>query len=241
MFSLLAAALMVSACTASGRHASPPVSPPVSTATATTLPLPSAPAVVRGRATFDGSSFDAPFVGAVVRRGGLMTPCETSFAPVQRGRFEIGVLGAGRAAGCGQPGSEILLWTFVRSRQYFATTSVPWPARGSVTFDPQFLSATPNGVATSRSEFSGRVFDHNGNMLPPGARVEAYVSGTRCGIASVRRSAGFTGYRLTVVGPDSIPGCTRGANIEFRVNGIVALTKSVNDERTDPSLDVTLP
>jgi hypothetical protein len=44
------------------------------------------------------------------------------------------------------------------------------------------------------------------------------------------RQAGeaFTGYILSIVGPDSISGCTQGAQITFRINGIPAVETSVN-------------
>ena len=80
----------------------------------------------------------------------------------------------------------------------------------------------------------------DGTKLPPGARVEAFVGSTRCGIASTRRGGSFSGYVLAVVGPKSIPGCTTGAKLTFRVNGKPAVETSVNDPSTrGEGLDLT--
>ena len=50
----------------------------------------------------------------------------------------------------------------------------------------------------------------------PGAKVEAFVGGTRCGLASVRESEGFVG-------------CTTGAPLRFRIDGQTAApTAAVN-------------
>src|SRR3977135_4160481 len=72
--------------------------------------------VVRGRATLDGASFDAPYVGAVVTRNGLVTPCQRTLPRVRNGRFAITVFARTEASGCGAPGSKVLLWTFVQDQ-----------------------------------------------------------------------------------------------------------------------------
>jgi hypothetical protein len=46
---------------------------------------------------------------------------------------------------------------------------------------------------------------------------------------------------LSVVGPDSIPGCTRGGTITFRVNGRPALDTAVNEPGSTGRLDLTVP
>jgi hypothetical protein len=55
---------------------------------------------------------------------------------------------------------------------------------------------------------------------------------TLCGVASVRTSGDFTGFSLSVVGPDSVAGCARGATVTFRVDGRPAATTAVNDFRS---------
>jgi hypothetical protein len=198
--------------------------------------------VVRGHATLDGAPFDAQFLGAAVRNRGLVTPCQSTLPRVERGLYVVEVLSDAGASGCGVRGSEILLWTFTGNTQYFSTAALPWPADGRpTTFDASFTTAKPKGAAPPTTEFAGEVFDHDGRRLPDGTRVEAYVGTTRCGVASVRTQGDFTGFSLAVVGPEAVAGCARGATITFRVNGQQAITTAVNDFRSVPSLDLTLP
>jgi hypothetical protein len=185
---------------------------------------------IRGSATLDGAPFDAQFLGAVVRQGRLVTPCQADIPPVSGGRYEITVLPWTEGRGCGVRGAQVLLWTFVQGRKLYTTSAVTWPRRGKVAnFDAKFSTAAPNGDAPALSEFSGEVFDRDRRRLPPGTNIEAYIGSTRCGVASVRRAGtDFTGYVLTVVGQDSIPGCTRGAPITFRIDGRPARETYVN-------------
>jgi hypothetical protein len=185
---------------------------------------------VRGTASLDGAPLDAEFLGAVVRRDGMITPCQSGIPGVTRGRYVITVLAEHAGRGCGRRGAEVLLWTFVGDTKVYSTTAVRWPSRGnSARFNPQFSSAMPNGAAPEVTELSGEVFDRNGRRLPPGTRVEAYVGTTRCGVASVRQAESFVGYVLSVVGPDSISGCAEGAEITFTVNGRPANETYVNN------------
>jgi pimeloyl-ACP methyl ester carboxylesterase len=197
--------------------------------------------VVSGNLTLDGRPFDSQFLGAVVRRQGLVTPCQYTLPPVEQGRASITVLSDAESFGCGAPGSDIWLWTFADDKTLYSATGVPWPAPGrSATFDAQFSVSTPNGGVPPTAQFNGELFARDAKLLPPGSRVEAYVATTRCGIASTRRAGSFAGYILAVVGPDSIPGCTRGATLTFRVNGEPAVETSVNDlDVNGRSLDLT--
>ncbi|MBA2630372.1 MAG: hypothetical protein H0U84_05050 [Thermoleophilaceae bacterium] len=72
-------------------------------------------------------------------------------------------------------------------------------------------------------------------------RVDAYVGRTRCGMSSVRRTGSFAGFIIDVAGPDSVPGCARGATITFRVDGRRALDTAVNEPGRSGSRDLTLP
>ncbi len=199
-------------------------------------------AVLRGSLSLDGAPFDAQWVGAVVRRNGLVTPCQYTLSSVENGRYEITVLADAEASGCGVPGADILLWTFARNKMLHSREAVAWPRNGgSARFDTSFSTSAPEGAAPSTVEFSGAVFHPDGHQLPPGTRVEAYVRGTRCGIASTRRTGNFSGYILAVVGPDSVAGCERGATLTFRIDGRPAPDTSVNEPARGASLDLTLP
>jgi pimeloyl-ACP methyl ester carboxylesterase len=195
-----------------------------------------------GHLTLDGAPFDANFLGAIVQRNGLITPCQYTLPEVQDGRYEITVLADAEARGCGANGARIVLWTFVDGTRYYSNEALPWPRNGrtTATFDATFSNAAPDGVAPSAVQFVGEVYDRRGRNMPPGTRVEAFVGNTRCGIASIRRTGSFAGYLLAVAGPESIAGCERGAQLTFRINGRPAVDTSVNEETRRESLDLTL-
>ncbi len=253
--------LAVTACSGDDNHRPPGASP----TTADTRPLPprvhvrkrpdgvtlgdpafealrGARVVLRGNLTLDGQPFDARFLGAVVRRAGLVTPCQLTLPPVTGGRYTITVLADAESRGCGARDAEILLWAFVDDKIHYSTGAVPWPGNGrTATFDASFSTATPNGDVPPTVQFNGELFGRDGTTLPQGTRVEAYVGTTRCGIASTRRSGSFAGYVLAVVGPESISGCLRGAIITFRIEGRPAVETSRNDPSVQGvALDLTL-
>src|SRR5204862_4053110 len=89
----------------------------------------------------------------------------------------------------------------------------------TVTFDATFYVSAPDGGTLPTSGFVGEVFRRNGERLPPGSRVEAYVGDVRCGVASTRRTGNYSGYILSVVGPDSVAGCARDGTPTFRIDG----------------------
>ena len=184
--------------------------------------------VVTGSARVDGRRLRARFLGAVVRRHGLITPCQAALPPVRAGRFRIPVYRRNGSAGCGGAGTEVLFWTFA-DRQLWADRWVPW----SEVTDPvalRFSQAAPTGAIPLRTEISGRAFDHRGRPVPIGTRIEARVGGTTCGVASVRAGGGFRGYILNIVGPDSIPACRDGAPIAFFVGGTPARQTATNGQ-----------
>lgn len=184
--------------------------------------------VVRGNAVVDGGPFDSQSLGAVVLRDGLVTPCQETLPPVESGIYAVTVLADTEASGCGGPGAEIVVWTFAQNRILYATDAVPWPGYGQTArTDARFSTRAPSGAVPPLAEFNGAVFGANGQQLPAGTRVEAYVGPTRCGVASVRTTPDFTGYILAVVGPESIAGCTRGAALTFRIDGRPAAPTSV--------------
>jgi hypothetical protein len=196
--------------------------------------------VVRGTATLDGAPFDARYLGAIVRSAGLVTPCQSSLPPITNGRFEITVLAAAEADGCGRPGAEIVLWAFANDKQVWSERAVGWPTSGHVvSFAATFSSATPRGTQRFTTEFSGELSRPDGHQLPPGTRIEAFVGHTRCGVASVQRTGNYAGFILSVVGPDSIAGCLRGATITFRVDDRPAAETRVNNGEGG-SLDLTV-
>jgi hypothetical protein len=57
----------------------------------------------------------------------------------------------------------------------------------------------------------------------------------------VQRVENHSGFSLDVVGPESIPGGTRGATLTFGVDGRPVLETAVNQPDRGGSLDLTLP
>jgi hypothetical protein len=198
--------------------------------------------VLHGKLKLDGKAFDARWLGAVVlRRSGLVTPCQLTLPPVRRGRYRITVLADAEASGCGVPGARIALWTFAHDEILFSRPVGRWPRHRGRRFDAAFSTARPNASVAPRTQFAGGVFRPDGHELPGGTRVDAYVGTTLCGVTSVRRTGSFSGFTLDIVGPDSIPGCARGATITFRVNGRRAPETAVNEPGRSGKLDLTVP
>src|SRR5215207_2904901 len=126
--------------------------------------------VVRGRATLDGASFDALYLGAVVKRHGLVTPCQQALPRVRDGRFAIEVRARTEARGCGAAGSQIFLWTFVQDQIVYSDQSVRWPGNGKTArFDPAFSISAPTRGVGPIVGFAGEIFEASNRRLPPGA------------------------------------------------------------------------
>jgi pimeloyl-ACP methyl ester carboxylesterase len=196
---------------------------------------------LHGRLTLDGSPFDARFLGAVVVRGGMSTPCQLEASPVTGGRYEITVAAEREVSGCGAPGAMIVLWTFVNDQKLFSVEPAVWPREDDTSFDATFSRSMPQGAAPPTADFAGEVYRPDGRRLPPGTRIEARIGGSVCGISSVRRTGSFSGFILAVAGPESIPACRQGAAITFRVNGHPAVETAVNEAgRGGPLTDLTV-
>ena len=180
-----------------------------------------------GTARLDGRTFGARWIGAVVRRDDLITPCQAELPRVRNGRFGVTVFGAAQA-GCGGPGTSVRFWTY-RREQLFNDRWVPW-SRLDDALTLRFSTVDPDSGMPSRTEISGRAFDAQGRRVPLGTRIEARVGSTTCGVASVRAGGGFRGYIMNVVGPDSIPACTDGATITFLIGGTPARQTATNGQ-----------
>jgi pimeloyl-ACP methyl ester carboxylesterase len=220
------------------------LAPRPGTSEADAVPGAAARAVIRGNLTLDGAPFDARWLGAIVRRDGLIAPCQYTLPSVDDGQYEITVYAEAEVSGCGVPGAEVLLWTFAANQTLYSGDWLPWPGNGgTASVDTGFSTAAPEGARPPVSQFLGEVYSREGDHLPPGTRIEAYVGEVRCGVASTRRTGNYSGYILAVVGPDSVAGCDRGAVLTFRVDGQRAAETAINDLRggNDGSLDLTLP
>jgi hypothetical protein len=183
------------------------------------------PIVAYGTARLDGRNFDARWIGAVVRRDALVTPCQAELPRIRNGRFGVTVLGAGQA-GCGGPGTSVRFWTY-RGEQIFNDRWVSWSRLGDA-LALRFSTADPDAGMPSRTEISGRAFDAQGRRVPLGTRIEARIGSTTCGVASVRAGGGFRGYVMNVVGPASISACADGATITFLIGDQPAVETATN-------------
>jgi hypothetical protein len=208
------AMMFFAASCSSGQHRS---APPASTSPSTVQP-PTRQATFRGVALLDGHRFDAAFIGSVVVEHGLVTPCNVTIPAINGGQFTIDVYSADASVGCGRSAAKVVFWTYVNNRQLFATSAVEWASGGASNLTIPFSPSRPLGAAFSVLELSGGAYTADGNLVNAGARVDAYIGDTLCGVASVRHGE-FNGYILHVVGPDSRPGCQPDGLITFRIDG----------------------
>lgn len=237
---LVIAAVLVSCSGASSSDQSRGSAAPTAQ-TATTAAGANGQVTVRGTATLDGGPFDAKFIGAEVRDNGLDTPCQADIPKVASGRFELPVYADDDGFGCGRPGAEIILWTYIDDLRVFSTTTVPWPASGTtVTFDAPFSKANPQGASSPATELAGEVWGADNFLVDPGGKVEARIGNTVCGLSTVRQNQDFTGFSLKVVGPASIPGCTKDGTITLTVDGTPVKETLPNDGSLHRSFDLTL-
>jgi len=198
--------------------------------------------VFSGRATLDGVPVTTRWIGAVVVRDGLVTPCQVTLPSITAGHYEIPVYGRTAAAGCGQPGSHVVFWIYASDQFVYSTAPVPWPDAPSADADLAFSSAQPAGSVPANFVFEGEIYNQQHERLPAGALVEAYIGNTLCGVATSRsiEDGAFVGYIIAVVGPGSKPGCDPSETITFRVDGRPTLdTKTRPTDHKDP-LDLIL-
>ncbi len=119
----------------------------------------------------------------------------------------------------------------------YATSAIPWPMDAAPSVKIDFSTSEPLGAALRTTDFSDEVRFTNGERVPVGSLVEAYVDDALCEMASIR-SGGFTGY-ISVVGPDSRPECHEGGTITFLVAGTPAVETKINSPEESTHLDLT--
>jgi hypothetical protein len=221
-----------------------------SSATATPQPQPTASASegrlqMGGLLRLDGAPLEAEFLGARVVRDGLVTFCQAEIPSVEGGAYSIPVMAEAEAAGCGAPGADVLLWTFVGDRYLFSTETAAWPEEsGTLAFDGAFSTADPEGASLPVTEFKGAIRDAAGERPPEGTLVEVFAGDVRCGMASTRASDEEIDYTLAAAGPESVVGCEVDVTLTFLVDGDPAPETATNDlDRGSGGhvLDLTVP
>lgn len=220
----------------------PTVVVPSASSTPPPLPGESDRVALSGAVTLDGAPFEAKFLGADVMRDGLRAACTVDLAQVTDGRYQVRVIADAEVLGCGAPGASIVLWTSLGDRYLWSRETLPWPGGGAtMAFDASFSTTDPDGARIPATEFFGEVHHRDGSAVAGGTAIEAYIGSARCGRGSVRLS-GFTGYNLSVAGPE-VPGCALDAAITFRVGGRTARQTATNDLGRDAdshTLDLTI-
>ena len=192
--------------------------------TATSAPTsePSRNATLSGTLVLDGVPLQASALGARVVRGGFVAACQASIPEVVDGVYEIEVMSAAEAPGCGAEGADVLLWAYTDTTLY-AMATADWPGDGvRAAFDVEFASAKPEGASMPVTEAYGTVVDANGDTPPPGTPVEAFIGEAVCGVSEIRRYGDEDGFLIIISGVELIPACTEGAEVTFRVGGVTA-------------------
>ena len=197
---------------------------------------------LHGGLTVDGRPLQADFLGARVIRDRLVSACQQDIPRVADGRYEIGVMADAEARGCGAPGAQILLWTYIGGHFLYSRETMPWPGDGATpTFDASFSTVAPDGAASSVTAFKGHVVRRDGTRLGGGTVVEAFVGDTRCGVATVRRDA-EAWFTLLVAGPQ-VAGCAKDGRITFRADGEPSTETATNDlggDSTGLTIQITI-
>ena len=220
-------------CSSGQHHSAPPASTSPST-----VHTARRQATFNGVALLDGRRFDAAFIGSVVLEHGLVTPCNVTIPAITGGRFTIDVYSADASVGCGRSAAKVVFWTYVNNRKLFATNGIEWASGGASNLTIPFSASRPLGATPSVLELSGGAYTADGNLVNAGARVDAYIGDTLCGVASVRHGD-FNGYILHVIGPDSRPGCQADGLITFRIDGR-RVSKTIRRNAVAPrQLDLT--
>jgi pimeloyl-ACP methyl ester carboxylesterase len=184
-----------------------------------------------GRATIDGTSLNASWIGAVVIGDGLVTPCNDGLPSVVNGRFHLNVFDDAEVRGCAATGRRIALWTYVDDVRLFSD-AVQIDSTVGTSILVEFRTDDPTGDVPATTEFYGDALTTTGEHQPAGVRIDAIIDGTACGVTSTRGDGTFI---LAVVGPDSRPGCHANGSITFTLGGTATGVTAPNGvPRRDP-------
>lgn len=199
-----------------------------------------------GRANADGAPVDSSFLRVLVEKDGLFADCRLDYTPVVRGTYERIVASKSEVRGCGEVGAHVFLETRVNGQILTSLETADWPgAAHNLHFDATFAPSNPSGAALPFTMLYGDVVDSSGKRLPSGTVIEAYIGDTQCGEWSIPTIAmPVDSYWLFISGPDSRPGCGRGATITIRVDGN-PVAQTITNELDGPSvehrLDIVTP
>ncbi|MEX0786824.1 MAG: hypothetical protein WD939_09320 [Dehalococcoidia bacterium] len=188
---------------------------------------------ISGTMTLDGQPIDGFLSGVSVRKDGLARLCNFISLPIKDGAYSVTVASDSEVPGCGQEGAQLLVSVFTGDQGHSPPELVDWPAgETELSLDIDY-SSTVTGAGRPATVFYGDALDGNGEHLPAGTMIEAYIGDTLCGISSpppvLMNAAGPDTYHLFVVTPASVPACAEGGDVTFRVDGQLVPQTAVAD------------
>ncbi|MDE3094668.1 MAG: hypothetical protein KGK07_01540 [Chloroflexota bacterium] len=194
--------------------------------------------------TLDGKPFESGLLVAVVVRDGLVTQCNyENTLPAPDGQLHWTLAGDSEITGCGVPGADVQLMTYIGNAFMLSPQHAQWPSSAeTMQLNVAFKSGSP---AERLTLFHGQVVNASGARPAPRGVIDAFIGNTRCGRTSVPPT-GFLAeeFRLYVVGPESVAGCTAGGTVRFRVDGKFVAQSRVNDfsvTNPDDRVDLVVP
>jgi hypothetical protein len=193
-------------------------------------------AQLSGQATLDGVPFTARWLGAIVVRDGIVTPCNLGLTGIVNGAFEVTVASDTDITGCGVPGADVVLWTYIGDQRLFTAAPLSWQPGHTEQLTARFESLRPLGAAPTTTEFGGEVYLGD-TRAGTGLRIEARIDGTLCGVTSTRGDGTFI---IAVVDTTSVPGCQTDTPIVFTVDGQPTNEGAVNGQPIGGALDLTV-
>ena len=178
---------------------------------------------VTGTITLDGEPADGGFLWIDVITDGRRTACTYNNAFFDQGRYTTIVAGSDELPECGSEGRTLQLMFFEDGVRY-GGPAVPWPAgETALTIDAALTQADVAADAEIGTFLGGQLLDADGNELPPGTTVEAYIGNALCGSYTVSSVVMIfeqgDGWGFPVPPQSEAPACAEGAEIKFRING----------------------
>jgi pimeloyl-ACP methyl ester carboxylesterase len=208
-----------------------------------------------GTTMLDGQPVEPDFLWAEVRNDGVHRAC--SFEPARfddNGRYEITIASDAEVKGCGAADAQVYVALFKDGERYISEQPVAWPATGgSATFDATFSTAHSAGAAAEPAAndyfgttFFGSLLKSDGSPAPTGTTVEAFIGDTLCGrkvVAPVVMVFDQPGsYEISIASPASVPACTAGGSVSFKIDGKPIPQTGANDSsRNGHPLDLVVP
>jgi pimeloyl-ACP methyl ester carboxylesterase len=190
---------------------------------------------LRGNITIDGQpANDGRYLWFLVERDGRRARCSFPADIVRGGRYERAVASADEAAGCGEDGAVIYGAIWEKDAVRLSAPIIWRQGAGAIDADLAFSTTDAGGTGRDDTAVYGTVLDVSGARLGPGARIEAYIGETLCGVGSLppvmMQFSNPDTFDVLVAGPDEVAACARDATVRFVVNGRQATGTAINNQ-----------